>query len=80
MDSTHCSGTCFILQHPLFDHIPLRPIFCFLYEYLGDEKRSISEFGYSEIELVLSIFLKQLWGSNPSNTSSLLFQHLTSPT
>lgn len=80
MDPTHCSGTCFILQHPLFDHIPLRPIFCFLYEYLGDEKRSISEFGYSEIELVLSIFLKQLWGSNPSNTSSLLFQHLTSPT
>ena len=63
-----------------FRSYPCFRLFPFLYTYLGDEKRSISEFGYSEIELVLSIFLKQLWGSNPSNTSSLLFQHLSGPT
>ena len=80
MDSADAPGACFLLQHSLFDHIPNLHSFRFLYAYLGDEKRSISEFGYSEIELVLAIFLKQLWGSNPSNTCSLLFQHISSPT
>ena len=50
-----------------------------LHQQLGDTNRSISDFGYSEVELVLCFFLKQMWISHASDLSVLFFQRLGSP-
>ena len=49
-----------------------------LHQQLGDTNRSISDFGYSEVELVLCFFLKQMWISHASDLSVLFFQRLGS--
>lgn len=47
--------------------------------YLGDSRRSISDFGCSEVEVVLAVFLKLMWKDAPSAVCSMLFEKLGQP-
>ena len=47
--------------------------------YLGDSRRSISDFGCSEVEIVLAVFLKLMWRNAPSAVCSMFFEKLGQP-
>lgn len=47
--------------------------------HLFDESRSISDFGYSEIELVISTILKRLWKDDPQQISQDFFHRIETP-
>lgn len=68
-----------VLWYAVFSHILYFSVLV-LHSQLSDRSRSISEFGFSEIELVLSVFLKQLWSANPNEVSGMFFHRLGSPT
>ena len=48
--------------------------------YIFSEGRSISDFGYCEIELVLASILKRLWKSNPQEVTQDFFNRIQVPT
>lgn len=64
----------FIIRYP-FHQFGLN----FLTLYLLCEGRSISDFGYSEIELVLSQILKRMWKDNPQQISQDFFNRIKTP-
>ncbi|KAM7454095.1 hypothetical protein BLSTO_05149 [Blastocystis sp. subtype 1] len=68
------------LRHAVHDHILSPPNSRLLDRQLGDTSRTISDFGYSEVELVLCFYLKQLWIADPSGLSAPFFQRLGTPT
>ena len=59
-------------------------LFCsmciFLTYYIFSEGRSISDFGYCEIELVLASILKRLWITNPQEVTQDFFNRIQVPT
>ena len=68
------------LRHAVHDHILSPPNSRLLDRQLGDTLRTISDFGYSEVELVLCFDLKQHWITDPSGLSAAFFQRLGTPT
>lgn len=73
-------GATWRLRYAVHDHILFPPNSCFLDPQLGDTTRTISDFGYSEVELVLCFYLKQLWITDSPRLSATFFQRLDAPT
>lgn len=68
---------CCLVWYP---NVGNQAFFCVLNIYLGDSRRSISDFGCSEVEVVLAVFLKMMWKDSPSAVCSMFFEKIGQPT